>query len=194
MGLRGIGAGPYRVPHLPPPSRLEHKIKCPGCGRWFISSRRDAVVCGATCHQRVVRAHRREEKLNGMQVRRDLKPKAIVRPKHEQPPPDEVLVSADAVRLFKKMCALELELRCDCPDDTGDPDTMCANCKKLWRMNSKLCDFLTCPIGSLLTRIRLGNRAGLIHRPSLDFICWKKLRRWRSKNDGCAMRPSMNWR
>jgi hypothetical protein len=145
MGLRGIGAGPYRVPHLPPPSRLEHKIKCPGCGRWFISSRRDAVVCGATCHQRVVRAHRREEKLNGMQVRRDLKPKAIVRPKHEQPPPDEVLVSADAVRLFKKMCALELELRCDCPDDTGDPDTMCANCKKLWRMNSKLCDFFNVP-------------------------------------------------
>jgi hypothetical protein len=126
VGLRGPNAGAYRVPHLPPPSRLEHRLKCPGCGRWFVSSRRDAVVCGAACHQRVMRRAR-----------------ATVH--DEQPPPDELVVSDEAIKIFSKMRALESVLRCDCPNDTADPDTMCANCKKLWRMNTRLCQCLNVP-------------------------------------------------
>jgi hypothetical protein len=129
MGLRGPNAGTYRVPHLPPPSRLEHKLKCPGCGRWFISSRRDAVVCGAACHQRVMRAQRRAAQRANV---------------NEQPPPDELIISAAAVQIFCKMRKLELELRCECPDGT-DPDTMCTHCRKLWRLNSRLCECLNVP-------------------------------------------------
>jgi hypothetical protein len=63
-------------------------------------------------------------------------PLANVRPNHERPPPDELLVPHEAVRIFCKM--RKLELFCDCPDDGADPDTMCKNCKRLWRLNTKL--------------------------------------------------------
>jgi hypothetical protein len=45
------------------------------------------------------------------------------------------VVTPTAVAIFRKM--RRLELHCDCPDD-ADPDTMCANCTALWRLNKRL--------------------------------------------------------
>jgi hypothetical protein len=61
-------------------------------------------------------------------------PSANVRPNHPQPS-DDLVVSDTALAIFRRM--RKLELHCDCPDG-ADPDTMCANCTELWRLNEKL--------------------------------------------------------
>jgi hypothetical protein len=63
---------------------------------------------------------------------------------HPQPLDDQP-ISPDALRVFRRMRKLELLNCCECPDDTGDPDTMCRNCETLWALNTKLCDFFHLP-------------------------------------------------
>jgi hypothetical protein len=53
------------------------------------------------------------------------------------------VITPTALAIFRKMRALELH--CDCPDG-ADPDTMCANCTELWRLNGKLCGFFGLPV------------------------------------------------
>jgi hypothetical protein len=55
---------------------------------------------------------------------------------------DELVITDTALRLYKRM--RKLEMHCDCPDGT-DPDTMCKNCARSWRLNGKLCECFGLP-------------------------------------------------
>jgi hypothetical protein len=50
-------------------------------------------------------------------------------------PTDELVITATAIMLYRRM--RRLECHCECPDD-GDIETMCANCQELWRLNTEL--------------------------------------------------------
>jgi hypothetical protein len=99
---------------------------------------------------------------------------------HPQPLDDQP-ISPDALRVFRRMRKLELLNCCECPDDTGDPDTMCRNCETLWALNTKLCDFFHLPHWMYATKFPVSKCAGTIKRRSIDIFCWKRLRRGRRR-------------
>jgi len=57
-------------------------------------------------------------------------------------PPDELLITAAAVRLYKRLRALEMH--CECPPDeellkfSDWDERACENCKECWRLNTEL--------------------------------------------------------
>ena len=57
-------------------------------------------------------------------------------------PPDELLITAAAVRLYKRLRALEMH--CECPPDeellkfSDWDERACENCKECWRLNLEL--------------------------------------------------------
>jgi hypothetical protein len=73
---------------------------------------------------------------------------ANARSKHQQPP-DEPVITPQAVALFRRMT--RLEKHCECPpyeellkfDDWQEHQ--CQNCRECWRLNTKLCSLFGLP-------------------------------------------------
>jgi hypothetical protein len=61
---------------------------------------------------------------------------ANVRPNHQQPP-DDLVITAEALRLYKRMRALDRQCRCP-PLGPDWVDNMCAACTQWWELNGEL--------------------------------------------------------